>query len=68
MRAAAPPEQSPDAGSRSQFLPLFPLGIVAFPGELVLLHIFEPRYKQLIAESADSGSSFGIVTVVPGGA
>lgn len=68
VRAAAPPEQSPGAGSQSQFLPLFPLGIVAFPGELVLLHIFEPRYKQLIAESADSGSSFGIVTVVPGGA
>lgn len=68
VRAAAPPEQSPDAGSQSQFLPLFPLGIVAFPGELVRLHIFEPRYKQLIAESADGDTTFGIVTVVPGGA
>ena len=52
----------------TRFLPLFPLQIVAFPGELVLLHIFEPRYIQLISESAARGTGFGIVTVVPGGA
>jgi len=56
------------ARSAAQFLPLFPLAVVAFPGELVLLHIYEPRYRQLIAESAESGMSFGIVTIVPGGA
>ena len=67
LLAAVTPEQSVDGDSVTQFLPLFPLGIVAFPGELVLLHIFEPRYRQLIAECAESGITFGIVTIVSGG-
>lgn len=66
--AAAVAGQAAGAGPSAQFLPLFPLGIVAFPGESVLLHIFEPRYRQLISESAESGITFGIVTVVEGGA
>lgn len=66
--AAATPGASADGERATRFLPLFPLGIVAFPGERVLLHIFEPRYKQLIADSADDGINFGIVTIVPGGA
>lgn len=66
--AAATPDSSVDTGNAVHFLPLFPLGVVAFPGEQVLLHVFEPRYKQLMAESAESGNSFGIVTIVPGGA
>ncbi len=66
VRAAATP--SPGGEDTSRFLPLFPLGVVAFPGELVLLHVFEPRYKQLITESAERGIGFGIVTIVPGGA
>jgi hypothetical protein len=41
-------------------LPLFPLNIVAFPGEAVNLHIFEPRYRQLIADCLRDGSTFGI--------
>lgn len=41
-------------------LPLFPLNIVAFPGEAVNLHIFEPRYRQLIADCMRDGSTFGI--------
>ena len=41
--------------------PLFPLGIVALPSELVPLHIFEERYKTMIAECLDSGAEFGIV-------
>lgn len=68
LLAAVGSGQGQDARSASQFLPLFPLGVVAFPGERVLLHVFEPRYKQLIAECADSGITFGIVTIVPGGA
>lgn len=44
----------------STFLPLFPLGIVAFPGEQVNLHIFEPRYKQLILECSAQETTFGI--------
>ena len=65
--AAVTPGQSVDVASETQFLPLFPLGMVAFPGELVSLHIFEPRYRQLIAECAESGITFGIVTTVSGG-
>ena len=41
---------------------------VAFPGELVFLHVFEPRYRQLIGECVQTGMTFGIVTAVPGGA
>src|SRR3954468_24535672 len=41
--------------------PLFPLGIVALPSEPVPLHIFEPRYRTMIAECLESGSEFGIV-------
>lgn len=66
--AAASPGQSQGARSAPQFLPLFPLGVVAFPGERLLLNVFEPRYKQLIAECAESGITFGIVTIVSGGA
>src|SRR5918998_2447971 len=40
---------------------LFPLGLVLFPGEQIPLHIFEPRYKELIGESLGSGEPFGIV-------
>jgi hypothetical protein len=65
--AATTPDRSVEDRSETHFLPLFPLRIVAFPGEIVFLHIFEPRYKQLITESAYAGISFGIVTIVPGG-
>jgi Lon protease-like protein len=41
--------------------PLFPLGLVALPGELVPLHIFEERYKQMMGECLESGREFGIV-------
>lgn len=68
VAAAAGPVPPVDDETATHFLPLFPLGIVVFPGEIVPLHIFEPRYKQLIAECDELGISFGIVTVVPGGA
>jgi Lon protease-like protein len=41
--------------------PLFPLGLVLIPRELVPLHIFEERYKQMIGECLDQKSEFGIV-------
>ena len=34
----------------TNFIPIFPLGIVVYPGEKLHLHIFEERYKQLIRE------------------
>jgi ATP-dependent Lon protease len=42
------------------FLPLFPLELVVFPGENLKLHIFEPRYVQLITECNEHQSTFGI--------
>ena len=48
----------------TNFIPIFPLGIVVFPGEKVHLHIFEPRYKQLVNECHESKKPFGIPTVV----
>mgnify|MGYP000447737248 CR=1 FL=1 len=42
------------------FLPLFPLKLVAFPGERLNLHIFEPRYKQLFRECQENQITFGI--------
>ena len=41
--------------------PLFPLGLVLLPQELVPLHIFEERYKLMISECMEQGSEFGIV-------
>jgi Lon protease-like protein len=47
--------------------PLFPLGLVALPGELVPLHIFEERYKTMIGRCLESESEFGIVWVADDG-
>jgi Lon protease-like protein len=41
--------------------PLFPLGLVLLPGELVPLHIFEERYKLMIGECLEQDSEFGII-------
>ncbi len=41
--------------------PLFPLGIVALPGELIPLHIFEERYKTMMNECLLGEREFGIV-------
>ncbi|MDO7873604.1 LON peptidase substrate-binding domain-containing protein [Hymenobacter sp. ASUV-10] len=43
-----------------RLLPLFPLNLVVFPGEKLNLHIFEPRYRQLIRECTEQGITFGI--------
>ena len=48
----------------TNFIPIFPLGIVVYPGESVNLHIFEPRYRQLINECYAEGKPFGIPTVI----
>jgi uncharacterized protein len=48
----------------TKFINVFPLGIVVFPGESLPLHIFEPRYKQLISESVLQKKTFGIPIVI----
>lgn len=47
-------------------LPLFPLGLVLFPGVSVPLHLFEPRYRQLLTDVRDEDRRFGIVCGIPG--
>lgn len=42
-------------------LPLFPLDLVLLPGELLPLHIFEPRYRSMVSRSHEDGAEFGIV-------
>jgi len=48
----------------TNFIPIFPLGLVVYPGENLNLHIFEPRYKQLVKECHTSGKVFGIPTIL----
>ena len=45
----------------SDLLPLFPLELVLLPGVPVPLHIFEPRYKEMIKECLDQNRNFGMV-------
>jgi Lon protease-like protein len=42
-------------------LPLFPLPLVLFPGAPLPLHIFEPRYRQMLSDCVERDSRFGIV-------
>ncbi len=42
-------------------LPLFPLDLVLLPGVPLPLHIFEPRYKEMIKECLEKKSQFGII-------
>lgn len=48
-------------------LPLFPLDVVLFPGTPLPLHIFEPRYKEMIAECRDQEGTFGVVRALEEG-
>ena len=45
----------------SLLLPLFPLDLVLLPGGPLPLHVFEPRYKEMIAECLDEKKPFGVV-------
>jgi Lon protease-like protein len=46
---------------RLRDVPLFPLGIVLLPGEVLPLHIFEPRYRELVARCLAGPEPFCIV-------
>ncbi|AKD04422.1 LON peptidase substrate-binding domain-containing protein [Pontibacter korlensis] len=50
-----------------KYLPLFPLSIVVFPDEKLNLHVFEPRYKQLVMDCVEEGKTFGIPTYIQNG-
>ena len=51
----------------SSLLPLFPLDVVLFPGTPLPLHIFEPRYKEMIGECLAHGSAFGVIRAMDQG-
>jgi Lon protease-like protein len=55
------------AGALHEEFPLFPLGLVALPSELVPLHIFEERYQAMIAHCLENSSDFGIVWMADDG-
>jgi Lon protease-like protein len=48
-------------------IPLFPLDVVLFPGTPLPLHIFEPRYKEMIGECLAQNRTFGVVRAVEQG-
>ena len=48
----------------TNFIPIFPLGVVVYPGESLNLHIFEARYKQMILECFEEKKNFGIPVVL----
>ena len=47
-------------------LRLFPLNTVLFPGAALNLHIFEPRYKQMVSECLEGGEAFGVCLIRDG--
>jgi Lon protease-like protein len=47
-------------------LRLFPLNTVLFPGAILNLHVFEPRYRQMISECLDTNEAFGVVLIREG--
>jgi Lon protease-like protein len=49
------------------WLPLFALNVVLFPHMPLPLHVFEPRYRQMIADCLEEGHSFGVVAIREGG-
>src|SRR4029077_15583863 len=52
----------------SDLLPLFPLpNVVLFPNVFLPLHIFEPRYREMVADAAASDRMIGMVLLRPGG-
>jgi len=47
-------------------IPLFPLRMVLFPGQALPLHIFEPRYRQMMADCLDTDRTFGVALIREG--
>ena len=49
-----------------KYLPIFPLPVVLLPNELLPLHIFEPRYRQMIKDVQIGNKLFGVSYLDPG--
>jgi Lon protease-like protein len=50
----------------SALLPIFPLDLVLLPSTPLPLHIFEPRYREMIAECLEAQKPFGVVRAKEG--
>jgi Lon protease-like protein len=48
-------------------IPLFPLNVVLLPGATLPLHIFEPRYRQMVRRCMDDKCEFGLLLALPKG-
>jgi uncharacterized protein len=48
-------------------IPLFPLNVVLLPGAILPLHIFEPRYRQMVRHCIDEKCEFGVLLALPKG-
>jgi uncharacterized protein len=48
-------------------IPLFPLNVVLLPGAILPLHIFEPRYRQMVRHCIEEKSEFGVLLALPKG-
>jgi Lon protease-like protein len=58
---------APAIGEFVALLPLFPLDVVLLPGTPLPLHIFEPRYKEMISECRANDAPFGVVRALDDG-
>lgn len=52
---------------RPERIPLFPLNVVLLPGAEMPLHIFEPRYRQMVKDCLEVKSEFGMLLALPKG-
>jgi ATP-dependent Lon protease len=52
---------------RPERIPLFPLNVVLLPGAELPLHIFEPRYRQMVKTCLEERSEFGMLLSLPNG-
>jgi uncharacterized protein len=61
------PDKAPDAGTIPQVIPIFPLQVtMLFPGISRPLHIFEPRYRAMVADALKGDRIIGMTTLKPG--
>ncbi len=59
-------QPAPAAAALANPLPLFPLSLVLYPGALLHLNVFEPRYLDLVADCLRSGQPFGVICLRQG--
>jgi ATP-dependent Lon protease len=52
---------------RPDRIPLFPLNVVLLPGAELPLHIFEPRYREMVKDCLEEKSEFGMLLSLPKG-